>query len=72
MLGLRTFKERDNMSVKQVIKFKHKELKSKVNEVEELRGVNRSIDSWYDLKELKKLKLKAKDKLNEIKQKLQS
>ena len=56
------------MSVKQVIKFKHKELKSKVNEVEELRGVNRSIDSWYDLKELKKLKLKAKDKLNEIKQ----
>jgi hypothetical protein len=70
MLGLRTFKERDNMSVKQVIKFKHKELKSKVNEVEELRGVNRSIDSWYDLKELKKLKLKAKDKLNELKQKL--
>ena len=60
------------MSVKQEIKFKHKELKSKVNEVEELRGVNRSIDSWYDLKELKKLKLKAKDKLNEIKQKLQS
>ena len=58
------------MSVKQVIKFKHKELKSKVIEVEELRGVNRSIDSWYDLKELKKLKLKAKDKLNELKQKL--
>ena len=58
------------MSVKQVIKFKHKELKSKVNEVEELRSVNRSIDSWYDLKELKKLKLKAKDKLNELKQKL--
>lgn len=60
------------MSVKQVIKFKHKELKSKVNEVEELRSVNRSIDSWYDLKELKKLKLKAKDKLNEFKQKLYS
>ena len=45
------------MSVKQVIKFKHKELKSKVNEVEELRGVNRSIDSWYDLRELKKLNI---------------
>ena len=60
------------MSVKQVIKFKHKELKSKVNEVEELRSVNRSIDSWYDLKQLKKLKLKAKDKLNEFKQKLYS
>ena len=60
------------MSVKQEIKFKHKKLKSKVNEVEELRSVNRSIDSWYDLKELKKLKLKAKDKLNEFKQKLYS
>jgi len=56
------------MSVKQVIKFKHKQLKTKVNEVELVRVVNRSIDSWYDLKELKKLKLKAKDKLNEIKQ----
>jgi len=66
MLGLRTFKERDNMNVKK----KHKELKTKVNEIETLRGVNRSIDSWYDLKELKKLKLKAKDKLNEFKQKL--
>ena len=56
------------MSVKQTIKFKHKELKNKVNEVEKLRSVSRSMDSWYDLKELKKLKLKAKDKLNEIKQ----
>jgi hypothetical protein len=31
------------MSVKQVIKFKHKELKSKVNEVEELRNNDRGL-----------------------------
>jgi uncharacterized protein YdcH (DUF465 family) len=60
------------MSVKQEIKFKHKELKTKVNEVEEKRTNDRGIHSWYDLRELKKLKLKTKDKLNEIKQKLQS
>ncbi len=56
------------MSVKQVIKFKHKELKTKVNEVEEQRNNDRGIHSWYDLRELKKLKLKAKDKLNAVKQ----
>ena len=52
------------MSVKQEIKFKHKELKTKVNEVEEKRSSDRGIHSWYDLRELKKLKLKTKDKLN--------
>jgi uncharacterized protein YdcH (DUF465 family) len=55
------------MSVKQAIKSKHKELKTKVNEVEEKRNNDRGIHSWYDLKELKKLKLKAKDKLYAIK-----
>ena len=60
------------MSAKQMIKNKHKELKTKVNEVEEKRSSDRGIHSWYDLRELKKLKLKTKDKLNEIKQKLQS
>ena len=60
------------MSVKQAIKYQHKELKTKVNEVEEQRNNDRGIHSWYDLRELKKLKLKTKDKLNEIKQKLQS
>jgi len=52
------------------IKAKHKELKSKVNEVEQVRNNDRSITSWMELRELKKLKLKAKDKLYEIKQKL--
>ena len=58
------------MSVKQVIKHNHKELKSKVGELEEVRNNDRSNYSWYNLRQLKKLKLKAKDKLNDIKQKL--
>ena len=46
----------------------HKELKKQVNEVEEKRNNDRSSTSWYQLKELKKLKLKAKEQLNETKQ----
>jgi len=56
--------------IAQDIKAKHKELKGKVNEVEQVRNNDRSTYSWYNLRQLKKLKLKAKDKLNEIKQKL--
>ena len=51
-------------------KAKHKELKRDVLILENERKVNRSTRSWYNLRQLKKLKLKAKDKLNEIKQKL--
>jgi hypothetical protein len=58
------------MSVKRIIKHNHKELKSKVGELEELRNNDRSTYSWYNLRQLKKLKLIAKDKLNDIKQKL--
>jgi hypothetical protein len=57
------------MSVKRIIKHNHKELKSKVGELEELRNNDRSTYSWYNLRQLKKLKLIAKDKLNDIKQK---
>ena len=60
------------MSVKRIIKHNHKELKSKVGELEELRNNDRSTYSWYNLRQLKKLKLIAKDKLNGIKQKLQA
>jgi len=56
--------------IAQYVKAKHKELKGKVNEVEQVRNNDRSSYSWLQLRELKKLKLKAKDKLNEIKQKL--
>jgi uncharacterized protein YdcH (DUF465 family) len=58
------------MSVKQIIKHNHKELKAQVGELEELRNNDRSTYSWYNLRQLKKLKLKVKDKLNGIKQKL--
>jgi hypothetical protein len=58
------------MSVKRIIKHNHKELKSKVSELEEVRNNDRSNYSWYNLRQLKKLKLIAKDKLNGIKQKL--
>jgi len=50
-------------------KAEHKLLKRQVNEVEEIRNNDRSITSWMELRHLKKLKLKAKDKLNGIKQK---
>jgi|TARA_B100000902_G_scaffold377922_1_gene410649 uncharacterized protein YdcH (DUF465 family) len=49
----------------------HKELKRAVNEIENKRRNDRTFKSWFDLKTLKKIKLQAKDKLNEIKQKLQ-
>jgi len=47
-------------------------LKSKVIEVESIRDKNRSSDSWLSLRTLKKLKLLAKDKLNEYKQIIKS
>lgn len=46
----------------------HKELKKQVNEIEDKRNNDRSSKTWYQLKELKKLKLKAKERLNETKQ----
>ena len=51
-------------------KAEHKELKKQVNVMEEVRKNDRSFTSWYELKRLKKLKLKAKEKINETKQKL--
>ena len=46
----------------------HKELKKKVNIVEQVRNEDRTNKTWTDVRTLKKLKLKAKDKLNETKQ----
>lgn len=46
----------------------HKELKKEVNELELRRNNDRSTTSWYELREAKKHKLMAKDKLNETKQ----
>ena len=49
------------------LKAKHKELKKEVLIAEDKRNERRGYNSWLNLRELKKLKLKAKDKLNEIK-----
>ena len=46
---------------------KHKDLKRKVNIAEEKRNIRRGLKSWYNLRTLKKLKLKMKDKLAEKK-----
>jgi len=48
-------------------KTKHKQLKKEVNELETQRTVDRSTSLWSKIKEMKKLKLKAKEKLNAIK-----
>ena len=52
-------------------KANHKELKRAVNEIETKRRNDRTFKSWFDIRTIKKIKLQAKDKLNEIKQKLQ-
>ena len=51
-------------------KAKHKELKRAVKEIEDKRNNYRSSGTWYDLRTLKKMKLKAKEKINETKQQL--
>jgi len=48
-------------------KAQHKQLKKEVNELENQRAEDRSSTLWSKIKELKKLKLKAKEKLNAIK-----
>tara|TARA_Y100000004_G_scaffold139685_1_gene158625 strand:- start:25 stop:186 length:162 start_codon:yes stop_codon:yes gene_type:complete len=48
-------------------KDQHKELKKEVNKLEEQRKNDRSSTLWHKIKEMKKLKLQAKEKLNEIK-----
>ena len=45
------------------IKEKHKDLKKKVIVAEKERKLKRGQKSWYDLRTLKKLKLKMKDEL---------
>ena len=48
-------------------KQKHKDLKKLVLTKEMERKTDRSRKSWFDLKNIKKLKLKAKDKLKATK-----
>ncbi len=44
-------------------KREHKELKTKVNEAETIRQLDRTSSAWKTLKDLKKIKLALKDKL---------
>ena len=55
---------RDLGSNLMTIKEKHKDLKKKVNIAEKKRNIRRGQKSWYDLRTLKKLKLKMKNKLS--------
>ena len=50
------------------IKEQHKEMKREVEILEQKRNIDRSSVSWSLLKEAKKLKLQAKERLNETKQ----
>ena len=48
----------------------HKRMNAKTKTITERRTFDRTSTSWIEMKELKKLKLQAKDKINAIKQKL--
>jgi len=48
----------------------HKKMKVQTKELTETRKNDRSTATWADLRDLKKLKLRAKDKINEVKSKL--
>ena len=54
--------------LKKMIK-EHKRMDVKTKELTETRKNDRSMTSWVNLKDLKKMKLRTKDKINEIKQK---
>tara|TARA_Y100000590_G_scaffold123976_1_gene141824 strand:+ start:11521 stop:11697 length:177 start_codon:yes stop_codon:yes gene_type:complete len=54
--------------LKKMIK-EHKRMDVKTKELTETRRNDRSMTSWVNLKDLKKMKLRTKDKINEIKQK---
>ena len=49
------------------LKDQHKEMKKEVEILEQKRRIDRGSVSWQLLKDAKKLKLKAKERLNEIK-----
>ena len=53
--------------LKKMIK-EHKRMDVKTKELTETRRNDRSMTSWVNLKDLKKMKLRSKDKINDIKQ----
>ena len=55
------------MSELKDLKRKHKELGTLIKKVTKKRLNDRGSDSWINLRELKKLKLRLKDKINQLK-----
>ena len=49
------------------LKRKHKKLETMTKKATKNRLNDRTSDSWINLRELKKLKLKLKDKINKLK-----
>ena len=55
------------MSELKILKKEHKKLQIITKKTIKKRLNDRASDSWKDLRELKKLKLKLKDKINDLK-----
>ena len=55
------------MSIIKNLKKKHKKIDANAKKVTEQRLNDRMSDSWFNLQELKKLKLQVKDKINKLK-----
>ena len=49
------------------LKREHKKLKTITKKITKKRLNDRTSDSWMNLRELKKLKLRLKDKINQLK-----
>ena len=49
------------------LKREHKKLKTITKKLTKKRLNDRTLDSWMNLRELKKLKLRLKDKINQLK-----
>ena len=55
------------MSELKDLKRKHKKLETLIKKATKQRLNDRTSDSWINLRKLKKLKLKLKDKINQLK-----
>ena len=55
------------MSIIKDLKKKHKQLEIQINKLTKTRLNDRTSGSWQSLKELKKIKLQLKDKINKLK-----
>ena len=54
------------MSILKDLKKKHKQIEVKIIKLTKTRLNDRTTESWKSLKELKKIKLKLKDKIREL------